>query len=374
MTLNEIREKAARIDARLNEMGIGHSFETNKLRMSTLALKPDTDGMTAFNSIIEMLEGFGYGQSVRLTKSGGFRKINHCGYAIIKKRAYIELVASTVAGNFRVLFDSKHDVITEGGMSGRQAYQTMSREFKKDGIDLKAYATEDGYFIKQTIEKPKISITGYVKPGETYDHVHHLDLHSAYPSGLVAYHPELKPTIERVYEQRKASADGKRLKLALDASIGFFQSEYCKINDEPFALAELSRDAIRWCNRAITKITAELLRQGYAPLGYNTDGIWYAKLKDGKAVQSEPMHCGYEGSSLGTYANDHADCRIRWKSKGCYEFIENGVYKPVVRGATRLDKMKDRSQWQWGDIFQDAAKILKYSWNADAHRLIERED
>lgn len=374
MDLAQIQRKAKLIDSRLNEMGIDHSFETNKLKMKTLALKPSPAGKTMFNAIIELLEEFGYGQNVVLTKSGGMRKCNHHGYAILNKRAYTEMICSTSAGNFRVLFTSTYSVVEEGGITGREAYHLMNREFKKDGIDIADYATNDGAFIKQTIEKPRILITNFVKTRETYDHVHHLDIHSAYPSGLAAYHPELKPTIGRIYEQRKKSANGKRLKLALDASIGYMQSEYCIVNKNKYALASLSRDAIRWCNLTITKITTELIRRGYTPLAYNTDGIWYAKLENGKSVPSEPMHCSLEGSTLGTYANDHVDCRIRWKSKGSYEFIEDGVYKPVVRGSTKLDQIKDRSNWQWGDIFQDDANILKYIWNAMTHRIDELED
>lgn len=374
MDLAQIQAKAEQIHAKLNEMGIEHSYETNKLRMKTIALKPSPEGRDAFNAIIKTLEEFGYGQNVVLTKSGGFRKCNHLGYAIIHKRAYIELICATCAGNFRVLLTSTHDVVKEGGITGREAYTMMTREFKKDGIDIANYATDDGAFIKETIEKPKIQITCFVRTRETYDHVHHLDIHSAYPSGLAAHHPELRPTIERIYEQRKKSDNGKRLKLALDASIGYFQSEYCSIDHNKYALASLSRDAIRWCNRTINKITTELIRQGYAPLAYNTDGIWYARLDNGKTVPSEPMRCDLEGTTLGTYANDHVDCRIRWKSKGSYEYIENGVYKPVVRGATRLDQIKDRSEWQWGDIFQDDASILKYRWNKESHRLDETEE
>ena len=374
MDVTQIQKKAERIHLKLFEMGIEHSYECNKLKMKTLVLKPSPEGQAIFNSVIEMLEGFGYGQNVVLTKSGGFRKINHCGYAIRNKRSYKELIASTCAGNFRVLFDAKHDVIEEGGMSGREAFQMMTREFKKDGIDISDYATDDGAYLKQTIEKPIIQITSSVKTGETYDHVHHLDIHSAYPSGLAANHPELRPTIERIYEQRKTGDNGKRLKLALDASIGYFQSEYCKVNKMPYALATLSREAIRWCNRTIVRLTSELRRQGYTPLGYNTDGIWYARIQEGKTIPSEPMHCSLEGDCLGTYANDHADCRIRWKSKGSYEYVENGVYKPVVRGATRLDQIKDRSHWQWGDIFQDSARILKYDWNPNTHRIEDKEE
>jgi hypothetical protein len=86
------------------------------------------------------------------------------------------------------------------------------------------------------------------------------------------------------------------------------------------------------------------LRQaGRQILAYNTDGIWYA---------GEEYHGEGEGPELGQWGHDHRNCKIRFKSAGAYEFIEDGKYYPVIRGLTLLDKVKDRdTEWQWGDIF-----------------------
>ncbi len=359
--------RKAREKAELQALGIetSHHFPKgiNYLTMPANPMKPQDDSMEKWNQVIAWLRSHGYrNDTLVFTKSKGLSKSRpNTGYVVRDRKSYFEIVAVTIGGAFRVTFTANFDIVNEGGMTGREAFQTMKREFAKDGIDLKSYATDKGMAIKKLeIEKPYISLTRNCIPGETYEHVHHLDLHSAFPSGLVALHPELKPTIARIYGRRKNSDNDKKLKLALDASIGYMQSEYCRVNHHEYALANLARDGINWCNAKIRELTDELIKQGYAPLAYNTDGIWYAKLSRGVTIPSEPLHCSLEGDTLGTYSNDHLDCKARWKSKGSYEFIEDGVYKPVVRGATKLDKLKTRDEWEWGDIFLEAAGVISY--------------
>lgn len=366
-TVEMYLQQKAQEQAELNALGIEFSNNfpkgINYLMMPANPMRPDDDSMEKWNQVIAWLRSHGYrNDTLVFTKSGGLSKaFPYSGYAVRDRKSYFEIVADTIGGAFRVTFTPNFDIVNEGGMSGRAAFRTMEREFAKDGIDLKSYATDKGMAIKQLeIEKPYISLTPNCIPGETYEHVHHLDLHSAFPSGLAALHPELKPTIARIYERRKNSANDKRLKLAMDASIGYMQSEYCRINQHEYALANLARDGINWCNAKIRDLEDELIKQGYTILAYNTDGIWYAKLSKGVAIPSEPLHCSLEGDTLGTYSNDHVDCKVRWKSKGCYEFIENGVYKPVVRGTTNLDKLKTRDKWEWGDIFLETAGVISY--------------
>ena len=366
---------------RLSELGIKvqtkFTKETgvNYLKLPVTVLKPNEEGAAKFNEVLHFLrDECHYSDTMRFTKSGGIQKKgNPIGYGKRVTRSQFEIVAWIRCGCFRVMLSANYDAVNEGGLNGRQAYWLLKKEFEADGIHLDDYATDTGLAVKQTIESPMISLTAYAKEGKTYEHVHHLDLHSAYPSGLVANYPEMAKTIERIYAGRKIPGQGKRLKLAMDASIGFFQSPYCIINGNGYALANLSKKAIAWTNKTIISITVELLKSGYRPLAYNTDGIWYAKLKDGETIASEPFHGTLEGDGLGRYANDHIDCRIRWKSKGSYEFIENGVCKPVVRGSTRLDFFKPRSEWEWGDIFRADATVFKLSWKGDYVETIWEE-
>ena len=138
--------------------------------------------------------------------------------------------------------------------------------------------------------------------------------------------------------------------MALDASIGFFQSKYCDLNGYRYCLANLSRDAINDNNARIRQVERELIESGRTPLLYNTDGIWY---------QGEPLESGRDhGKGIGMWENDHKDCVIRIKSRGCYEYMEMGKYHPVVRGTTLLDRVKCRDQWSWGDIYETGGALL----------------
>ena len=128
-------------------------------------------------------------------------------------------------------------------------------------------------------------------------------------------------------------------------TIGYMQSKYCH-----YSLSKLSRDAIKVNNNKIRKLSEDLIKSGRTILLYNTDGIWYT---------GDIYHGENEGPDLGQWRNDHTDCILRIKSAGAYEFIEDKVYHPVVRGYTNLDKLKDRSQWEWGDIFNATEVIYK---------------
>ena len=85
---------------------------------------------------------------------------------------------------------------------------------------------------------------------------------------------------------------------------------------------------------------------------YKTDGFW---------CQGDVFHGEGEGHDLGEWENDHSDCKIRVNSDGVYEYEEAGVYHPVIRGRTWLDRYLDRSQWHWGDIYNpDAEHIIEW--------------
>lgn len=343
----------------------------NYLKLPKNVLHVDDDGKDKWNEVIHILRSKGYREwKWRWTKSGGLSKANQrLGFEVRTTRTCFELVANTVGGWFRVTFSQTAKVEEEGnGMTGRKGFYTLLNELRKDGVDLKSYATNCGEAIKLLeIERPRISLAG--KPDEVYEHVHHLDLHSAYPSGVARMYPEMEKTIRRIYEGRKEPGKGKELKLAMDAGLGFMQSEWCRVNGRPFALANVAKAGVNWCARTVDRLARMLAKAGYEPLAFNTDGIWYRKIGGGP---SEPFHCELEGDTLGTYANDHVDCRVRWKSKGAYEYVENGVYKPVVRGFTKLDSAKPREQWGWGDIY--AAPVLGYELRNGLIRSVEMKE
>lgn len=231
-------------------------------------------------------------------------------------------------------------------LRGHQAFIRFINMCKKMNIDLRKYevSREEGLKIKETIKKPWISGSYLLEYGETYENVHHIDFHNSYPAGLVNTHPEFKEVVEYFYKGRKKHPE---FKAVLNFTVGYMQSPFCG-----FKYAQLSKDAIDDNLKRISSLTDILMMGGRKVLAWNTDGIWY---------QGEIFHGAEfgEGTELGQWENDHTNCTFRMKSGGSYEYIEDGKYKPVVRGRTKLEETKPRDQWQWGDIFHNDAALIK---------------
>ena len=54
--------------------------------------------------------------------------------------------------------------------------------------------------------------------------------------------------------------------------------------------------------------------------------------------------------------------------------MENGEYHAVVRGRTRLDNIKPRSEWTWGDIFQGNCMPIKYTIENNQIKEVDDEE
>ena len=329
-------------------MPVGHqNTHMNYLSIPRIPMKFTDANVALFNKQVDYFESAKL-PKLKRTLSGGIAKVSYgYGWDVQKiGRSAFELTVTTWFSTYRLVLVNNVGADGEATtITGRKSYVTMRREFQKDGIDLEDYAVPDGKEIKKTeIEPPMIMATEDLEFGKTYENVSHLDFHSSYPGGLARLHPGMRKTIERIYAKRKSSDKDAELKLALDASIGFFQSQYCKIGGHGYALANLARDAVNDNNERIRRVTKELIESGRTPLLYNTDGIWYA---------GEPLEAGEDyGPGVGRWENDHLALRFRAKSKGSYEFIDEDGYHPVVRGRTKYDEIKPRSEWTWGDIFK----------------------
>lgn len=326
----------------------------NYLRFPRVAWKLTDENVAAFNAQANYFKKAGT-PTIRRTPSGGICTESLGNAYDVQKigNSAIELTVTSWWATYRLVLTNNVDEFGNATeMTGRKAYVTMRGEFRKDGIDLEDYAVDNGKEIKKTeIEPPMIMATEHLEFGRTYENVSHLDFHSSYPGGLANRHPEMRKTIERIYAKRKSGGKDAELKLALDASIGFFQSQYCKINKRGYALANLARDAVNDNNARIREVTGELLAAGRTPLLYNTDGIWYV----GGPLESGAKH----GPGVGNWENDYLALRFRAKSRGAYEFEDAEGYHPVVRGRTRLEESKPRSEWEWGDVFKIGG-IRKY--------------
>ena len=73
-------------------------------------------------------------------------------------------------------------------------------------------------------------------------------------------------------------------------------------------------------------LTEKMEKHGFLVIGYNTDGIFYSH-PDGLDYHDEN-----EGDDMGQWSTDHHFEKIRFKSAGAYEYVENGEYHAVVRG------------------------------------------
>lgn len=252
---------------------------------------------------------------------------------------------------YRVQYRAYKKELDEKGrdiiLSGHQGYLNLREELRKDGQRIEDWFIDDGEEVKKLIQKPLIYLFHEELFADlTFDNAHHLDINSSYPAGMAEFIPEWRPTIERLYEERnKNKYYSLRNKSILVNAIGWFQSlKWFKAR-----LAHVSEYAIRRNNEKVIEMANWLESTGRTILCYNIDGIWF---------QGESTRI--KSSKLGEFNEDHTNCRIRFKSKGCYEYIEDGVYHPVVRGRTRLDETKSRESWQWGDIYQEDAEIIQY--------------
>lgn len=242
-----------------------------------------------------------------------------------------------------------------------QAFNAFIEELAKDGVNIYDYTIDNGKEIKEQIEKPLIEFMPNIID-ETLENVHHIDFHNSYPAGLANTHPEFRPTIERLYNNRKNPESSLLYKAILVMSIGYMQSY--KPKQGRFAeWAHLSRDAIKDNNMRVIYIATQLKNSGRKVLGFNTDGVWY---------QGDIYHGDFEGNKLGEWSNDHINCKFRAKSNGAYEFIENNTYHPVVRGLTKLDAIKSRDNWEWGDIYK--SPVIYYEFNTETLTFIKEEE
>ncbi len=213
--------------------------------------------------------------------------------------------------------------------------------------------------IKQTIEKPWIKLTsiGTTLKGETLENIFHIDINSAYPAFLCKTYPQFYKYFNELYIHRKENEDNKAY---LNYCIGAMHST--KIFGTRYP--ELARAAKNGTNRYLEKLTNDLQENGYAVIGYNTDGIfvWHP---EGKLY-----HDADEGTAMGQWKIDHIYDKIRFKSAGAYEYIENGEYHACVRGIPRSVSEK----FVWGDIFKHHPRTFSLIDGVFAEHTVDEEE
>ena len=316
----------------------------NYLLIPTTVFNIDPEGAKKFNKIYLWLKKQNL-RKLERTPSGAISKtkdkVRRPCWDVRRIRSCLEITVIMESYAWRIQFRTK----TPKGLSGRAAFTKFKRLLLKDGVDLDLYAIENGAEVKTQIERPLIGACHKVYYDRIFENANHIDFHSSYAAGLANTHPEFRKTLETIFKNREKDDINKCI---LNFSIGFFQS----IAGCGAKWSHLSRDAIKDNNSRIRELAKRLDAAGRTVIAFNTDGIWY----NGKTYHGQG-----EGSGLGQWHNDHTNCRFRMKSAGAYEFIEDGVYNPVVRGIANDTK----TDWQWGDIYSEKAELQLFTFSED---------
>lgn len=328
----------------------------NYLLIPVTRLSFSDDEIPIFNkAYLELLKVADFYTLIKRTASGGIS--NDClpsdkvfRYDVIKKLYGVEITIINPDGMWRIQIQrgKKSSEMNKGVLSGHQAYYKFLQFAREFNIDLASFEVprDEGLSYHQETEKPLISLEREsIFKDKIFEGVNHIDFHSSYPAGLAFTHPEFRPLIEKLYAARKKNPVYKDI---LNFFIGYMHSDFCK-----YKYAKLARDAIKNSNDRVRAVAAAVEASGRPIILYNTDGFWY---------KGSPYHGEGEGDALGEWRNDHINCRFRAKSRGAYEYIENFHYTPVVRGYTNLDNLKNRGDWEWGDIYRSEAEVNQYTF------------
>lgn len=338
-------------------------YPINMLKIPVTTFEINDEGAEAFNEVYFYVRDH-YPATLKLTPSGGIstnpKKLYLPAYTIRETKSIVELILISLEGQFRFQFRAFGD--PKKNLPGSVAFGYLRREFKKDGIDINEYAIKNGREIKGEIQKYHrrcFAITDVV-----YKHVYHLDFNSAFAANLARAYPELRPTLERLYNERAEKPINKHI---LTNAIGYMQS----VGAHRGAIhANLSKAAVNGTCEIVEKYLEILRNSDYVPLSTNVDGIWYADPHGHGAY-----HDSNEGHGFGQWKTDFASGEIRYKhgeNPACtYEFkgidCETGkeVYKPVYTGLTMLDRTKPRNKWVWGDIYQEGCRAYQFKFNKE---------
>ena len=229
----------------------------------------------------------------------------------------------------------------EKGITGLDALKRFKYYCGKIAAPYALTNNEEIKKVKETINQPLICLTPIgelLKDCELKD-VMHLDIHSAYPAFLCKSHPEFYNYFNELYKGRHEHPE---YKCYLNFCVGAMQS--LKIVGRRFPA--LARDGINGTRNYLLELTERMRKQGFSILGYNTDGIFYTH------PQGLEYHDADEGDEMGQWRMDHRFEKIRFKSAGAYEYVEDGEYHAVVRGIPK----EISKTFVWGDIYKHHPK------------------
>ncbi len=351
-------------------------FDINYKLIPTNLININPEGAKKWNSILDSLYNNKDLERIKRTTSGGISWNTPLpAFDVRKTTNCIEITYLGMEGMYRIQFRSKESVQKDENsdvMTGSKAFKIFRKLCVKHGVNIDAMAIENGPEVKASIPKVPIMVFSEELKDQEISPAFHIDLNSSYCSGIAKAFPELAPVMEELYNNRKVNPVYKSVLTHLQ---GYMQSLSCC----GAKWAHIAKAGIEFNNEMIKKLATKLIEAGKIILTFNTDGIWYTS-DDGRPYEDEE-----QGTQLGQYKNDHKYCRFRFKSAGSYEFMEKEIvnvngqnyekwnYHPVVRGQTKLDLIKPRSEWGWGDIYQENAQNI-ISFRSDAKGYIYNEN
>lgn len=338
--------------------GLNHSpitMKPNYVKIPITLFMTDVDDAHRFNEIYDWVRQSGL-DKLKSTPSGGIsisrENFKGEGWQLRKTKSLIELVIINIDGCFRVQFRNiPKDNYDQAFISGKTAFTVFKKTLKDWGYNIDDWAISNGKEVKKSIPSPKIWLDERFRD-LTLEGCHHLDFNSSHDSGMAEFVPEWFEPLNYIYNKRKQDPTYKAI---LTHMWGYLQSECCD-----YKWAHISKAGIEYTNRNIDQMAEKLKKSGRQPICYNTDGIWYL---------GDVYHDEDEGGEFGNnhWKNDHINCTVRFKSKGAYEYIEDGKYVPVVRGVPR----HITSEWTWGGIYGKNAKPQLIYWDDNNGLMME---
>ena len=342
-----------------------NSYNQYQIQPTYLTLSPE--GVDKWNRVVDLIHTYKFNTIIR-TKSGAIANnlkaslVNCYAYDIRKSTSRISLTIIWSEHTYNIVIGRPIDTRP---IAPIKAWNIFLEICKKHGIDFNDYkiSKEEGKAITDEMKdntKPFIDMKYEMKLEDKFlDNVHHLDLRSSYPSGLIKMYPEFRPVIEEIYNNRKTDKENSDYyKAILNYVIsGCTMSKYRPWYRQWAHIAKFVRE---FNNERIKKLDWLLFISGREVIGHNTDGIWY---------RGEIYHGPDEGEDLLQWHNDHVNCLFRSKSAGAYEYIEDDQFNVVMRGFTTLDMTKPRNKWEPGDIFKTGIK--EYIYDEESEKLNE---
>lgn len=307
--------------------------DLNYLKTPVTAFPNNIEGMAKFNKVYLYVKNTLKLNDMIRTKSNGVsvshdhRRNNFNSYSVRERTngAGVELyVVCNGTYSWRFQWRQTND------NNGHRNFLRFVAMCKTHGIDLTKYQSDNGKEIKKTIESAPIRLEHSIYKDHWWNSgdIHHIDLNSSYPTGLMTVFPEFAPVIKMLYKKRH---DDEVYKNILNHTIGFMQSKYVG-----YRYSKLSKAAIEYNNRRLREIADLIKKNKGIILLYNTDGIWYK----GKIIDSPEI-----GNELGQWKYDYTNVKeFHIKSAGCFEFIDSkGNYVSKARGIQKelLRKMGD---------------------------------